>query len=107
MVMVPTRGFIVKYNLQIKVTMGESPVESAREAFMVWFTKIKEIDKNAIIYPWTAMDRRNKEKCLEKPSDIPFLLSNMKTYFHKLYIRAKGGTYYPQIMVGLMESPKK
>jgi len=45
-----------------------------------------EIDKNAIIYPWTAMDRKNKEKCLEKPSNIPFLLSNMKKYFHKLYI---------------------
>jgi len=53
-------------------------VESAREALVVWFTKIKEIDKNAIIYPWTAMDRKNKAKCLEKPSDIPFLLSNMK-----------------------------
>ncbi len=82
-------------------------MESAREALVVWFTKIKEIDKNAIIYPWTAVDRKNKEKCLEKPSDIPFLLSNMKKYFHKLYIRAKGGTYYPQTMVGLMESPTK
>jgi len=66
--------------------MGESPVESAREAVVVWFTEIKEIDKNTIIYPWMVMDRKNKEKCLEKPSNIPFLLSNMKKYFHKLYI---------------------
>jgi len=53
---------------------------------VVWFTKIKEIDKNAIIYPWKVEDRKIKEKCLEKPSDIPFLLSNMKKYFSKLYI---------------------
>jgi len=82
-------------------------VESAREALAAWFTKIKEIDKNAIIYPWTLEDQKNKEKCLEKPSDIPFLLSNMKKYFHKLYIHAKGETYYPQVMVGLMELPTK
>jgi len=104
---VPTHGFVVRYDLRIKATAGENPVESAREALAAWFTKIKEIDKNVIIYPWTSADRKNKEKRLEKPSDIPFLLSNMKKYFHKLFIRAKGGTYYPQIMVGLMESPTK
>jgi len=82
-------------------------VESVWEALAAWFTKIKEIDKNAIIYPWTSVDRKNKEKCIEKPSKIPFLLSNMKKYLHNLYIQAKGGTYYPQIMVGLMELPTK
>jgi len=86
MAVVPTQGFIVKYDLQIKVTTGENPVESAWEALVAWFTKIKEIDKNAIIYPWMVADRKNKEKCLEKPSNIPFLLSNMKKYLHKLYI---------------------
>jgi len=103
MAVVPTQGFIVKYDLWIKVTTGENLVESAWEALVAWFTKIKEIDKNAIIYPWMVADRKNKEKYLEKPSDIPFLLSSMKKYLHKLYIQAKGGTYYPQIMVGLME----
>jgi len=83
---VPTRGFVVRYDLRIKAIAGENPVESAREALAAWFTKIKEIDKNAIIYPWTSEDRKNKEKCLEKSSDLPFLLSNMKKYFHKLYI---------------------
>jgi len=50
---VPTSGFVVQYDLQIKATAGENPVESAQEALAAWFTKIKEIDKNAIIYPWT------------------------------------------------------
>jgi len=77
---------VVQYDLRIKATAGDNPVESVREAMVVWFTKIKEIDKNAIIYPWKVEDRKIKEKCLEKPSDIPFLLSNMKKYLNKLYI---------------------
>jgi len=85
-VVVPTQGFVVRYDLWIKATAGDNPVESSREAMVVWFTKIKEIDKNAIIYPWKVEDRKIKEKCLEKPSDIPFLLSNMKKYLNKLYI---------------------
>ena len=61
-------------------------MENTREAVVAWFTKIKEIDKHAIVYPWTEADRKNKEKCIDKPKDIPYLLSNLKKYFHKLYI---------------------
>jgi len=86
LVVVPMHGFVVCYDLWIKATSGENLVESVWEALVAWFTKIKEIDKNAIIYRWTAADQKNKEKCLEKPSNIPFLLSNMKKYLHKLYI---------------------
>jgi len=35
--------------------------------------------------------------------EIPYLLSNMKKYSNKLFIKAKGGTYYPQTIVGIME----
>jgi len=103
----PTRGFVVRYDLRIKTKDGDNPVESTRDAIVAWFTKLKEIDKHAIIYPWLESDRKSKEKCIEKTQDIPYLLSNLKKYLHKLYIRAKGGTYYPQIMVGMMESPAK
>jgi len=77
---------MVKYNLCIKVKEGDNLVEGAQEALVAWFTKIKEINKNAIVYPWLAADQNKKEKCIEKPNDIPFLLSNMKKYLHKLYI---------------------
>ena len=55
---VPTHGFVVQYDLRIKATAGENLVESMREALAAWFTKIKEIDKNAIIYPWTSEDQK-------------------------------------------------
>jgi len=76
-------------------------------AVAAWFVKIKEIDKHAIIYPWLDLDCKQKEKCIDKPQELPYLLSNLKKYLNKLYIWAHGGTYYPQIMVGLMESPTK
>jgi len=44
-----------------------------------------------------------KEKILEQAKDIQYLLSNMNKYLNKIFIKVKGGTYYPQIIMGLME----
>jgi len=74
----PTRAYAIRYDLRIKSKEGDNPVENTREAVVAWFTKIKEIDKHAIVYPWTEADRKNKEKCIDKPKDIPYLLSNLK-----------------------------
>jgi len=93
--MTPTRAFVVKYDLHIKTQPGEDPFEVAQMAIALWFTKVKEIDRHAIIYPWSEKDWKAKEKSIEQAKDIPYLLSNMKKYFNKLFIKAKGGTYYP------------
>jgi len=50
-------------------------------------------------------DWKAKEKSIERATEIPYLLSNMKKYLNKLFIKAKGSTYYPQIIVELMEPP--
>jgi len=99
----PTWAYVVKYDLHIKTQPGEDLVKVAQTAIALWFTKVKEIDRHAIIYPWSEKDWKAKEKSIEQAKDIPYLLSNMKKYFNKLFIKAKGGTYYPQTIIGIME----
>jgi len=98
--MTPTRAFVVTYDLHIKTQLGDNLVKVA----WMWFTKVKEIDRHTIIYPWSEKDQKVKEKSIEQAKDIPYLLSNMKKYFNKLFIKAKGGTYYPQTIIGIMET---
>jgi len=87
------------------VAKGDDQVLQARMALMQIFEKIQSVDKHAILYPWSAEDRKQRLPVITKPGDFPSLVSNIRSYAHHLFIRPGGGTYYPKFFVGLMEPP--
>jgi len=101
----PIQAYAVRYDLRIMVAKGNDPVLQARMALMQIFEKIQSVDKHAILYPWSAEDRKQRLPVLTKPGDFPSLVSNIRSYAHRLFICPGGGTYYPKIFVGLMEPP--
>jgi len=67
--------------------------------------QVKEIDQHAIIYPW--LEKVWKAKKCRGNQTFPLPPLNMKKYLYKLFIKAKGITYYPQIILGLIEPQQK
>jgi len=53
-------------------------VAEARLWFMKLLTKIQEVDRHAIVYPWSDVNRQSREPAIDNPKAIPTLLSNMK-----------------------------
>jgi len=58
-----------------------------------------------VIYPWTAADRQAGTTVIRDPDELPTTLSNLKKYMPKIWLRLKGGTLYPKIMVGMENNP--
>jgi len=52
----PTRAFGVRYDICIKVKDSTDPVAEARLRFMELLTKVQEVDRHAIVYPWLDAD---------------------------------------------------
>jgi len=46
--------FITWYDLRIHTKEGENQVEQFHQAFTKWFQKVREVDAQAILYPWMA-----------------------------------------------------
>jgi len=65
-----------------------------------------ETNRNAVIYPWTALDRQAGTTMIEDPDKIPNSLSNLKKYMPKVWFHLKGGTMYPKILLGLSHKPE-
>ena len=72
--MTPMHAFVVKYDLQIKTQLGDDPVKVAWMAIVLWFTKVREITRHAIIYPWLEKDQKAKEKVMSKQMIFPISL---------------------------------
>jgi len=53
-------------------------VAEARLWFMKLLTKIQEVDRHAIVYPWSDVNRQSREPAIDNPKAIPTLLLNMK-----------------------------
>jgi len=70
---------------------------------MELLTKIQEVDRHAIIYPWLDADRQSKEPAIDNPKAILMLLLNMKKYAYRMPIHQHGGLIYSQIFFGFME----
>jgi len=43
---------VAYYNLRIKVAAGKNQVELFHQPFCKWYLKIREVDAQAVIYPW-------------------------------------------------------
>jgi len=61
-----------------KVQESTDLVAEARLRFMELLTKIQEVDRHAIVYPWLDTDRQNREPAIDNPKAILTLLSNTK-----------------------------
>jgi len=103
----PIRTFGMRYDVCIKVQESMDLVAGARLRFMELLTKIQEVDRHAIIYPWLDMDWRSREPAIDNPEAILMILSNMKKYAYRMPIHQHGGLIYPQIFFGFMEPPDK
>jgi len=101
----PTRAYAIKYDLRITVTAGDDPVDALRQAVMLIFAKLQSIDKHAIIYPWSEEDRRQRIPPITNLDEFPTMLSTLRVYAHRLYVRPDGGTCYPQLFFGFMDKP--
>ncbi len=82
----PRRQFIRRYDLRIVVAEAKDPVEAYRQALTEWFNKILEIDEDAVIYPWTAVDRQAGTTVIKDPDKLPTTLSNLKKYTPKIWL---------------------
>jgi len=51
--------------------------------------------------------QEKQRKMYRQAKRHPIFALQFKKILHKLYIRATGGTYYPQALVGLTETPSK
>jgi len=93
----PTRAYAIKYDVCITVAADDEPVEALRQALMLMFAKLQGVDKHVIIYPWSEADRRQRMPPITKLEEFPTMLSTLRVYAHRLYVRPDGGTCYPQI----------
>jgi len=101
----PTRAYAIKYDVHITVAANDEPVEALRQALMLMFAKLQGVDKHVIIYPWSEADRRQRMPPITKLEEFPMMLSTLRVYAHRLYVRPDGGTCYPQIFFGFMDKP--
>jgi len=61
----PAWKFVIQYNLHIKVAAGENQVELFDQVFCKWYLELREVDSQALTYPWAACIY-NKEGLLIK-----------------------------------------
>jgi len=101
----PWRKYTIRYEMRIVVAEATNLVEAYRQALIEWFNKVLEVDSDAVIYPWTGNDRQAGTTTIEDPDELPASLSSLKKYTPKAWIRLKGGTIYPKILVGLNMDP--
>ncbi len=74
----PTQAFIIRYDVHIKVQESTDPLSEARLQFMELLTKIQEVDRHALVYPWLDADRRSREPAIDNLEAIPTMFSSMK-----------------------------
>jgi len=101
----PMHPFICCYDLRIVVAEAKDPVEVYCQALTKWFNKILEIDEDAVIYPWTAVDCQAGTTVIEDLDKLPTTFSNLKKYTPKVWLWLKGGTLYLKILVGMEHNP--
>jgi len=53
----PTQAFGITYDVHVKVQENMDAVAEARLQFMELLTKIQEMDRHAVVYPWLDADR--------------------------------------------------
>jgi len=87
------------------VAEAKDPVEAYHQALIEWYNKILEIDEDAVIYPQMVVDQQAGMTVIEDPDELPTTLSNLKKYTPKIWLRLKGGTLYPKILVGMEHNP--
>jgi len=95
----------VHYDLCLVVKEATNPVEAYQQAVLKWFNKILKIDLEAVIYPWGAADCQAGTSVIEDLDELPTMLSSIKKYTPKAWIRLKGGTLYPKVLVGMEVDP--
>jgi len=64
----PTRAFWVKYDICIKVQESTDLVAEARLRFMELLTKIQEVDRHPIVYPWLDPDQWSSQRTSHRQS---------------------------------------
>jgi len=82
----PTHNYAVKYDVCLKVSQGDDPVNQTRNALLQFFQKIKSVDPMAVIYPWEEKDCHQCIPALTKPEELPGMVSNLRMYANKVYI---------------------
>jgi len=94
------------YDVRVKVPEGNDLVECTQQALMQILAKLQLVNKHVIIYPWEESNQKQRVPVITKPEDFPSLLSNLRIYVHRLYIRPSGGTCHPRIFFGFMAKPE-
>jgi len=79
----PSRAYAIRYDLRLWAPDGDDPVLEFRNSLAQLFQKIKEIDKEAIRYPWTEIARQNKVPFIDTSGAIPIILSDLNIYVHR------------------------
>jgi len=96
----PIKTYMTRYDLHIKVVAGKNQVELFHQAFCKWFLKLREANKQAIIYPWVEQVWDEEGILIENLTDIPMALPLLKKFMHKIFLCTTGGAYHVQVLLG-------
>jgi len=101
----PRWKYTMQYKMRIVMAEATNPVEAYCQVILEWFNNVLKVDSEAVIYPWAAVDRQVGTTVIEDPDELPTSFSSLKKYTPKAWIRLKGGTIYPKILMGLDMEP--
>jgi len=76
----------VCYDLRLVIAEATNPVEAYCQVVIEWFTKILELDLEAVIYLWAAVDRDAGTTAIKDLDELPMTFSSLKKYTPKAWI---------------------
>ena len=94
----PKLTYTTRFDIRFRhETPNENPNEAVRERIKKWWTKIREVDRQALIIPWKKDDENGE--VIEKTKDIPSDMNELRKYFSGINPSSVNPVSYAKIRI--------